>query len=100
MPPQLQRTSSDIAKRLKAVANGEVTGEYPALDKLFQSNYPKNKRIRDYGYRDEICTPECPNRTLIQDVTPPLGERVAVVEHVATELDKKFEQHRQESIRA
>lgn len=92
-PRQFHRASEKIAEGMAAIATGRSAGQYPALDRILSQK--------------DVCTPTCQHRInsdlerqLIQDVTPPLGERLAVVEHIATELDKKFEQHRQESIRA
>jgi hypothetical protein len=93
-PKQLQRAGERIARGLEDVASGRSSGEYPALESLL------GKRPDD---TNTICTPDCVHRggpELIRDVRPPLTERMAVMEHMATDIKEKFEDHRAESIRA
>jgi|SRR6185312_13143036 len=98
-PPQLQRTSENIGEELNAIRTGKSRGKYKALDALLSPPYSSDSLLT-VDYAHTICTPECPNRRMIQDVTPPTGERLAVVEHRVNEIDKEFDRHREESIRA
>jgi len=96
-PKQIRQAGELIAKGLLDLEAGRSDGMYPALDALIEK-----RRHTHHGDIDpnSVCTPECQNRLkpeLIRDVRPPTGERLAVLEHMAVDIQKEFDDHRRAS---
>jgi hypothetical protein len=91
VPPQLAKTSNDIGRRLAAIEDGtSPRGEHPGLERL----------LGGAGRSNRVRRPRLQRQEFISDVSPVMRERIAVNEYRVKSLEKDFDNHRAESIRA
>lgn len=121
-PKQFRRASDAIAHTLADAAAGRASRQHPELDVIFgrqrASGYgpgartttatqPAGRGASGFGYeRHDQSSGSTPAQVPISDVFTDrseyigFAERMAIVEHRAQELDRRFDEHKNESIRA